>query len=535
MLPDFEIFSPVLCPVVLEMAAAPPATGAGTEAGELAALAGAHDAAAVAALKAALRDLDLARFSGRAHEELTMAGRRIAEEAAQYLPASDNAAVSRLAILDSAWQDFREGTLVLVQTTPAATVAFVASGARASQDRGSVLLRRSAISLARPAHEPQPLHTGEAVADTSFKIIDMAKPLLPKPFAGMITAATTVLDLFCGDSGPTPAEVIIKAMQETVRNAVTELESFISDEKLKDITAKINGAYRWLHEAAIQAQAASTLSKQTAYARLALREMEPHVRDLKEKLDRLVLVSIPGNKAADVRARTKASRLYFLGTLALFTLDKLCIQFHAFLAEHETGDAAKAEHRANVEIAYTAFKVHVLGDNRPFDTFGVYRIDRLGGDNSVEAMAETMPGLGDKSFIQAYMDMAQGLVRDRASLVVVWHMQNQFAGLLVMLQDLYISDQKQHFGFDSWNNRMASMGLPPHPEYTRFDEAGARARVASKIARDYVTGEKLNENADALNRYIKIVRDWDLTVKDWNAVKTIAAPTTTVTQTRIAG
>ena len=70
MLHDIELFMPTLFPVVLESKTA-----------------------------AVLADLDLAAFSGFAHDDLTMAARRIGESARALLPAGDAVTGTKLAVL----------------------------------------------------------------------------------------------------------------------------------------------------------------------------------------------------------------------------------------------------------------------------------------------------------------------------------------------------------------------------------------------------------------------------------------------------
>jgi hypothetical protein len=206
------------------------------------------------------------------------------------------------------------------------------------------------------AQQTQPGPFGGDV-DQVMKFANLAAPLLPGPAGQALSAVNSLMDLFSG-GGPSEAQIIIEAVQQAVQAAVKELEAFITAEKLDDLTADINAAYHWLSISADQVRAAGDEAEQIAYARRALGQdqLPSHVAKLGRTLDRLALFVTPTSDIWVLKTQVKAIGLMAHGAAALFTLEKLWIQFDAFLAQRGGPDPQGIDRRAAAHEDYVQFR-----------------------------------------------------------------------------------------------------------------------------------------------------------------------------------
>jgi hypothetical protein len=461
MLRDLEVFMPTLFPVVL-----------GDERGPV------------------LSDLDLAAFGGLAREELTMAKRRLGETVRMLTAPGETAASARLAVLDMPFGGVRAGALAYVQATGASTIAYLADGTFVDAARGTVRLRRSVVRLSDPARRVQPMATGDKTTDTILKLANMAAAKLPGPAGTAISVATALVELF-SSAGPTEAEIIISAIQKAITAAVAELESFIVDEKIKDIQADITAAYGIIKEVGAQARKATSLGAQLNYARRAVDQITKQFDVLKPKLIRLTLIAIPGDVGKDLRERAKAAKLLAHGTAALYTFHKLRLQFDAFLSINEPDARLRDDLKHTVRADRLGFKMDVFGDDRDFPT----------------------PSTGDPvegSFILAYDEMVKALITDRAGCIVV----SGFGSNAIMyfmggrLVDPYRGIDNDINPGD-WKHSMEGQGLPPDliSDYRRFEEQ--KSAYVSELVRRFIMDFDLLDNLSSLGRYLNLMRDWD--------------------------
>jgi hypothetical protein len=489
MLRDIEVFMPTLLPVVLESKTEP-----------------------LPASAPALADLDLAAFSGLAREELTMAERCLGEHARAMLPADQAVVSARLAVLTAPYEALRAGMLAYVQTTATDQVAYLANGTQVDPQSGSVLLRRSVIALAPRAPAPgqrmAASATGNKTGDDILKFANMAAAKLPPGPAGTaVSVALGLVNLFTS-GGPSEAEIIIDAIQKAITAAVAELETFIVDEKMKDIKiVVIDDAYAWLKGAAAQTRRATTVPVQIEYARLALVQMEAHIGALRPWLNRLTKISVPSNVRSDLRARTHAAKLVAHGIAALFTLHKLRLQFDAFLAMNETTVEGRNRHKIQTGFDLVAFKLDVLGDDRD-----------IPDDNVGEPV--------DGSMVLAYRDMFNALVRDRTACIQITppftYGPFRTWGKFV---DPYAGIDQDLNGQD-WINFQESVGLAPQMfGYDNLRELeNLKNRFVSAIVSKHIRTENLEIYSNALSRYLNLTRDWDREVGKWNALTLQPAP-----------
>ncbi len=155
-------------------------------------------------------------------------------------------------------------------------------------------------------------------------------------------------------------------MLEAINKAVAEIEGFIVDVELKKGNAKITSVYVWLSHAAAQIVGARTVGQQMAFAHTAMKEIPEFTRELREYMLLLPTLGVPGNVQNDYAARLKAIHLLALAASALFTLDKMYMQFTAFAAAnpaHDNDD--KVGHADHVSETWRTLKLDVtLGGPR---------------------------------------------------------------------------------------------------------------------------------------------------------------------------
>ncbi|MDB5469305.1 MAG: hypothetical protein JWR84_865 [Caulobacter sp.] len=476
MLRDIEVYMPALSPVVLDAGrpGADPASVRG-------ALLGGFDADQATLARSALVDLDLAAFGPAARQELAMAQGRFA--AASLSEPGEPVTAGRLAVLAQPLAGARAGTLAWIQTSGTATVAWLAPGSRVHPETGGVLLPRSVLPIAAPARPRAMVHTGTEEVDTIFKFADMSKAFLPPEASAALSVAEGLIDLFTG-GGPSDVEVIITAVQKAIQAAVADLESFIAQEKINDIKSVIDTAYHWLSVCAGQVKAASDIPSQLTYARLALQELPVQIAALGPALERLTTISVQADAGKELHARVRAAKLLAHGAAGLFTLQKLRIQFEAFLAVRtDAGAKAADQHRALVRIHHEAY-CHDVQD----------------GDG----------------YVQAYRTMMAGLLKDRAAGITFQWMGYFPSPWVAMFTDAYWSTVNP-YRWDDWVGAIQGLGRDPGD---RFDhgvfQENANAQTAFLTA-DFARIEGLNDAEALMARYEAGLADWRTVLDGWNA------------------
>jgi hypothetical protein len=523
MLREIEVFMPTLYPVVLESKAKPaPAArlpeGASPQMAH-AALLQSYDATAAQALRKVLGELDVGKFSGTARDDLTMAERRLREGAAGLLPKGETATAVRLAVLTADWKEFAAGTLVHVQTTPSATIAYLAAGARARQAGGSVVLKRTVISLEAPGPKPHPMASSDKTADVVLRVAGMVASKIPGPYGqaagAVVGAAGTLYSIL--DPQPSDVEIIIEAVIKAVTAAVAELEVFIVENDFNKNKAQIDAAYRWLAGAVDELVSATTLGEQMAFAHTALKRIPQLTEGLTVLLLYLPTAGVPANAKSNFAARTKALQLLALGAAALLTLDKMFLQFTAFAAANAADDEEdKVPHKNHVSAAYRALKIDILGDaNR-------------------DLSAGPSWSLGSRSFVLTYSDMLTAVMRERAATITVSYFP--FIGFSsVLIRDTsYGEDNRERWpnvpdsgAGGSWQGRLEQLGV--RAPIARADAGDPAAFELQKQA--YVNAlclyhmkeAQLREKYDALYSFVEKLPDWGKALSDWEKIVADAA------------
>jgi hypothetical protein len=478
---DLEFYAPSLSPIVLAVTAA---AAAGTD---RAALLDHFDPVSAEEVGKALVDLDISAFSEAAREQLAMAGRRLGKAAAAGLPADETVTGGRLAVLTQAWRWLSEGALVWIQTTDRASVAYVAVGSRVSPETGAVLLPRTRVAMAPPARRVRPMALPSEV-DTAFKFANMAKPLLPGPVGEAIGMAQTLANLFSGDSGPSEAEIIIDAVKRAVDAAVVELKAFITGQKLDDLTADINAAYGWLSLAADQVRAATTTAQQVSYARRALGpdQLPANIAQLNRTLNRLLLMAPRyGDESTEppLNVKAKALKLVAHGAAALFTLEKLQLQFDAFLALAGGADPQGIDRRAQAHEDLVQLKHDVLGP--------------AGYGQAFHTMYEMVLG--------ARGSMQFGDCHDPMMLYAM----GVYARDAYQVFDLY-DGTKEWFTLETANAVLVAAGYPPSADL----EGTKHPLVAIRIAA-FRDEHGLQVCFDQMAAYERLMPDWDKAMLEW--------------------
>ncbi|MDQ0463565.1 hypothetical protein QO010_001336 [Caulobacter ginsengisoli] len=319
--------------------------------------------------------------------------------------------------------------------------------------------------------------------DQIMKFANMAGPMLPGPAGQALGMVNTLMDLFSG-GGPSEAEIIIDAVQQAVKAAVKELEVFITAEKLDDLTADIDAAYHWLSISVDQVRAAGDEAEQVAYARRALGQdqLPSHVARLGRTLDRLTLFITPTDNVGLLKAQARAIRLMAHGAAALFTLEKLWIQFDAFLAQRGGPDPQGVDRRAAAHQDYVQFRHDVQSPA------GYVRAFRTMVD---QAVATRRTFIAFEEIHSAIMVFAGTRVTDNFT--------EQSDMIDTPIQDMIEASQ--------------------HPGLSLEDAAELRKQeyIAAAIS-GFRRYEGLQAASDQMAAYEALIPGWDTAMADWKTV-----------------
>ncbi len=352
---------------------------------------------------------------------------------------------------------------------------------------------RTALAL-RPAAD---IDTKDAI----FQLADMAAPQLPGPVGDGIGVAKALADMLFGTK-PSETQQIIAAVQAAVKAAVDELETFISDIQIANLTADIQSSYRLIYAISAKARDATNQGEQMENARGALTDMQPHIDLLRKDLFLLPKLPAPSDLRRNLQARAKGTKVMAHGAVALFTLDRLKFQYLSYLSLY----APKSEQdafRARVNGACVDMKIDVLGVDRNTSSGDLGDFGELSAALAFYKMNDEL--LNDRMGAITYSTRALGMGTDWVQFTV---------------DDAYDGSENRWSEADqSWYSRLEQLGVPLGVIYQAPSPGthDLQMREYRKgVARFYDKDEDLPRGADAVTKFVANLPGWDKALADWN-------------------
>ena len=252
-----------------------------------------------------------------------------------------------VSILMSSWENFDEGTIVYLQETNLAKVAFLLPYLNLdSRDASLRTLRGTYILTTKVQPQASLVYVREQnVAEYSLLLlgttsVDPGKALLtfatvaafalPEPFGVLTSGALSVVQMFFGGNKSALADVFQQAMQDLLNS----IEQYLAINEIHDAANKIQTSLEWLDT---QSQVIKDLGDDANARSFIVNTALPHVStvdlpnsDLRNSLTTLLNLQLPDN-IGDWDLRMKVFDVLTMGVAAYVTFLRVRTQMQAAL------------------------------------------------------------------------------------------------------------------------------------------------------------------------------------------------------------